>query len=324
MSRSSLSSAGTRRSGPTRGTRGAGKGSSAAVYRTAPKRGVGLAPAAFPGEGGLQGGGAWRDESEGGPPGRVGDAAGPPRARLADRRLALVAGRRRHRRRGDGRPPRRRRARRDDHRRDRTPSRSSSCRWGSSSSSRASRRSSSAWATSPARAATRWYGLAVAAATQARRARRDARSCPPRSRARRTRPTCAPLMEGYLAVRLLSAGAVVGLEALGELLRRARRTRACRCVASLAAMVLNVGGNWRPHRRPARRARPRRARRRARERARDVAPPSSGSSRVFVREGRRARRAGGSRARELRRLLRFGAAVRPQLVLRVRRVRASS
>src|SRR6266545_2458509 len=57
------------------------------------------------------GGGRGRSRRAGRPAPRT------PRARVAHRRLPLVAGGRRDRGRGDGRPPRRRRARRDDRRR---------------------------------------------------------------------------------------------------------------------------------------------------------------------------------------------------------------
>lgn len=51
------------------------------------------------------------------------------------------------------------------------------------------------------------------------------------------------LMEDYLAIRLLSSGAVVGLEALGNYYGGLGNTRRP-MIASVAAMVLNVAGNW--------------------------------------------------------------------------------
>jgi MATE family multidrug resistance protein len=50
-------------------------------------------------------------------------------------------------------------------------------------------------------------------------------------------------MEDYLAIRLLSGGAVVGLEALGNYYGGLGNTR-LPMRASVVAMVLNVGGNW--------------------------------------------------------------------------------
>jgi len=50
-------------------------------------------------------------------------------------------------------------------------------------------------------------------------------------------------MEGYLAIRLASAGAVVGMEALGNFYGGLGNTR-LPMRASVAAMVLNVIGNW--------------------------------------------------------------------------------
>jgi MATE family multidrug resistance protein len=87
-----------------------------------------------------------------------------------------------------------------------------------------------------------WYGLAVAAATQAL-----ALAIIPLVPAVLGQLSYAPdvrgLMQDYLAIRLLSAGAVIGLEALGNYYGGLGNTR-LPMRASLAAMVLNVGGNW--------------------------------------------------------------------------------
>ncbi|HEY6006225.1 MAG TPA: MATE family efflux transporter [Anaeromyxobacter sp.] len=56
-------------------------------------------------------------------------------------------------------------------------------------------------------------------------------------------PDVLAQMQGYLSVRLLSAGAVVGIEALGNYYGGLGNTR-YQMRASLAAMVLNVLGNW--------------------------------------------------------------------------------
>jgi MATE family multidrug resistance protein len=56
-------------------------------------------------------------------------------------------------------------------------------------------------------------------------------------------PEVRALMEDYLAVRLLSAGAVVGLEALGNYYGGLGNTR-LPMRANVAAMVLNVALNW--------------------------------------------------------------------------------
>jgi MATE family multidrug resistance protein len=87
-----------------------------------------------------------------------------------------------------------------------------------------------------------WYGLGVAAATQALAVALVPlvpAALGPLSYA----PDVRALMEGYLAIRLLSAGAVVGLEALGNYYGGLGNTR-LPMRASLVAMVLNVAGNW--------------------------------------------------------------------------------
>ena len=56
-------------------------------------------------------------------------------------------------------------------------------------------------------------------------------------------PDVRSLMTGYLVIRLWSGGAAVGLEALGNYYGGLGNTRRP-MVAQLAAMVLNVGGNW--------------------------------------------------------------------------------
>jgi MATE family multidrug resistance protein len=87
-----------------------------------------------------------------------------------------------------------------------------------------------------------WYGLGVAAATQVvgvafipaagwALARLD------------LAPDVQSLMEGYLAVRLWSGGAAIGLEALANYYGGLGNTR-LPMVANVAAMALNVAGNW--------------------------------------------------------------------------------
>ncbi|MGB8930987.1 MAG: MATE family efflux transporter [Anaeromyxobacteraceae bacterium] len=87
-----------------------------------------------------------------------------------------------------------------------------------------------------------WYGLAIAAVTQL-----VAVATIPFVPALLARLQFAPdlraAMEGYLAVRLLSAGAVVGMEALGNYYGGLGNTR-LQMRASVAAMLLNVLGNW--------------------------------------------------------------------------------
>jgi MATE family, multidrug efflux pump len=87
-----------------------------------------------------------------------------------------------------------------------------------------------------------WYGLAVAAATQALAAALIPlvpAALEPLSYA----PDVRALMNDYLAIRLVSAGAVVGMEALGNYYGGLGNTR-LPMRASLVAMVLNVLGNW--------------------------------------------------------------------------------
>ena len=87
-----------------------------------------------------------------------------------------------------------------------------------------------------------WYGLAVAAAT----ALLAAAAVPlvPRLLAPLPyAPDVRALMEEYLAVRLFSSGAVVGMEALANFYGGLGNTR-LPMRASVLAMVLNVGGNW--------------------------------------------------------------------------------
>jgi MATE family multidrug resistance protein len=87
-----------------------------------------------------------------------------------------------------------------------------------------------------------WYGLAVAAATQA--AGFALVPLVPTALAPLPyAPDVRALMEDYLAIRLLSAGAVVGLEALGNYYGGLGNTR-LPMRASVAAMILNVAGNW--------------------------------------------------------------------------------
>jgi MATE family multidrug resistance protein len=87
-----------------------------------------------------------------------------------------------------------------------------------------------------------WYGLAVAAATQLF----AVLSVPLVPRVLAPLAYAADvriLMEEYLAIRLLAAGSVVGLEALGNYYGGLGNTRLPMRV-SLVAMVLNVAGNW--------------------------------------------------------------------------------
>ena len=87
-----------------------------------------------------------------------------------------------------------------------------------------------------------WYGLAVAAATQAA----GLALIPAIGVALGwldLPPGVAALMEDYLAIRLWSGGAAIGLEALGNYYGGLGDTRRP-MVASVAAMALNVAGNW--------------------------------------------------------------------------------
>ncbi len=87
-----------------------------------------------------------------------------------------------------------------------------------------------------------WYGLGVAAATQV--AGLAAIPALPWLLSRLDLPAeVQPLMVTYLAIRLWSGAAAIGLEALANYyggLGNTRRPMA----ANLAAMALNVGGNW--------------------------------------------------------------------------------
>jgi len=87
-----------------------------------------------------------------------------------------------------------------------------------------------------------WYGLAVAAATQALAVGAISGATPLLARLGLA-PDVQALMADYLRLRLWSGGAAVGLEALGNYyggLGNTRRPMA----ASVAAMALNVVGNW--------------------------------------------------------------------------------
>lgn len=87
-----------------------------------------------------------------------------------------------------------------------------------------------------------WYGLAVAALTQVA----GVAAIPAAGWAlgRLDLPSdVQALMVDYLAIRLWSGGAAIGLEALGNYYGGLGNTRRP-MVASVAAMVLNVAGNW--------------------------------------------------------------------------------
>jgi MATE family multidrug resistance protein len=87
-----------------------------------------------------------------------------------------------------------------------------------------------------------WYGLAVAAATQVA----GVVAIPGVSWALARldlAPDVQALMADYLAIRLWSGGAAIGLEALGNYYGGLGNTRRP-MVASVAAMALNVAGNW--------------------------------------------------------------------------------
>ncbi len=87
-----------------------------------------------------------------------------------------------------------------------------------------------------------WYGLAVAAATQVVGV--AGISLLPRAiGALAYAPDVERLLADYLALRLWSGGAVVGLEALGSFFGGLGNTR-LPMKAQVAAMVLNVAGNW--------------------------------------------------------------------------------
>lgn len=87
-----------------------------------------------------------------------------------------------------------------------------------------------------------WYGLAVAAGTAVVGAVAIL-AVPAALAPLPYADDVRSLMADYLALRLLSAGAVVGLEALGNYYGGLGNTRRP-MVASVAAMLLNVAGNW--------------------------------------------------------------------------------
>jgi MATE family multidrug resistance protein len=87
-----------------------------------------------------------------------------------------------------------------------------------------------------------WYGLAVAAAIQLL-ALALVPLVPAALGVLAYEAEVRVLMEDYLAIRLVSGGAVVGLEALGNYYGGLGNTR-LPMRASLVAMVLNVAGNW--------------------------------------------------------------------------------
>ena len=87
-----------------------------------------------------------------------------------------------------------------------------------------------------------WYGLAVAAVAQAV-ALAAIPLVPPALGLLDYAPDVRAAMEDYLVLRLLSAGAAVGMEALGNYFGGLGNTR-LQMRASVAAMVLNVAGNW--------------------------------------------------------------------------------
>jgi len=87
-----------------------------------------------------------------------------------------------------------------------------------------------------------WYGLAVAALAQAA-AVLALPFIPSALGLLEYAPDVRAQMEGYLTVRLLSTGSVVGLEALGNYFGGVGNTR-LQMRASLVAMVLTVAGNW--------------------------------------------------------------------------------
>ena len=87
-----------------------------------------------------------------------------------------------------------------------------------------------------------WYGLAVAAATELV-AVAALPLVPPALAAFPYAPDVRALLSDYLAVRLLGVGAVVGIEALASYYGGLGNTR-LPMLANVAAMVLNVLGNW--------------------------------------------------------------------------------
>jgi MATE family multidrug resistance protein len=87
-----------------------------------------------------------------------------------------------------------------------------------------------------------WHGLVVAAAAQVV-AVAAIPAIPFVLRLAPYDPGLRALLAGYLALRLLSAGAVVGIEALANYYGGLGNTR-LPMRASVAAMVMNVAGNW--------------------------------------------------------------------------------
>ncbi|MFO0584889.1 MAG: MATE family efflux transporter [Anaeromyxobacter sp.] len=87
-----------------------------------------------------------------------------------------------------------------------------------------------------------WHGLAVAGGAQAV-ALGLLPFVGPAVRLAPYAPGVHDAMAGYVAIRLLSTGAVVGLEALANHMGGLGDTRRP-MLANVAAMVLNVGGNW--------------------------------------------------------------------------------
>jgi MATE family multidrug resistance protein len=147
-----------------------------------------------------------------------------------------------------------------------------------------------------------WYGLAVAAAAQVL-AMALIPLVPAALEPLSYAPDVRALMEDYLVIRLLSAGAVVGMEALANYYGGLGNTQLPMRL-SLLAMVLNVLGNWLlidgNLGAPALGVRGA-----ALASTASTAVAFLGLFAVFVREGRR-HGTGVLRARELLRLVRFG------------------
>ncbi|HYQ81673.1 MAG TPA: MATE family efflux transporter, partial [Anaeromyxobacteraceae bacterium] len=148
-----------------------------------------------------------------------------------------------------------------------------------------------------------WCGLGVAAATQAL----GVAGIPIATRVLgllHHAPEVRDLMTDYLALRLWSGGAAIGLEALGNYYGGLGNTR-LPMRASVAAMILNVAGNWLlidgNLGAPAMGVRGS-----ALASALSTGTAFLGLLAVFFMEGRRAPARGRLRARELGRMLRFG------------------
>ena len=148
-----------------------------------------------------------------------------------------------------------------------------------------------------------WYGLAVAAATQLL----GVAGIPAAGRVLGLldhAPEVRRLMTDYLALRLWSGGAAIGLEALGNYYGGLGNTR-LPMRASVAAMILNVGGNWLlidgNLGAPAMGVRGA-----ALASALSTGVAFLGLLAVFLAEGRRATARAPLQARELGRMLRFG------------------